>query len=418
MSTSWAFCIKHLELLSKFTNHAPQCTVAKMPNRRIIYDSEDEDAGFSPINSPIRGGLDVADDAIALQGDAVGPQLGESAIDQRSTDPDFFQKVYDEQQHVPGSAANSRAEGASSDRQKSSDPKAKNSSSITDPTEKSAKRKSRLAVNSKDFADLTQVTTPRKDGSSGSHKDVYEFPSSDGEGDNAKPKTKATTAKTYNKRKRGESATPASAVPSSSPARLSARSQGLSLTRMEEYEVQSSKPARKKTSNGTQRTSDGLDEDVDLLVVPRTAETNQSHAEPCDGRDGQDSVVFDTLDEAPKPTKETATSFFIAPPNHLTTSQKQEYVRVSGSSEHDNQAGHEDALPIQHLDTQTQKLRSSEATIAYTTPSRYCSSAPAFPERPENDGRNSSGLTSSSKRAQNSMVRTTEVSLSRLCPLH
>ncbi|KAK2607903.1 hypothetical protein N8I77_006546 [Diaporthe amygdali] len=379
-----------------------------MSNRRIIYDSEDEDAGFSPINSPVKGGLDAADGAIALQGDALGQQLGESAIDQRSTDPDFFQKVYDEQQHVPDSAANSRAEGVSSNRQKSSDPKAKNSSSLTDPTEKSAKRKSKLAVNAKDFADLTQVTTPRNDGSSGSHKDVYEFPGSDGEGDNAKPKAKATTAKTYSKRKRVGSATPASTVPSSSPARPSARSQGLSLTRMQEDEVQSPKSARKKTSNGTQRTSDGLDEDVDLLVVPRTAETNQSPAEPCDGHDGQDSVVPDTLNEAPKSTKETATSFFIAPPNHLTTSQKQEYVRVSGSSEHDNQAGHEDALPIQHLDTQTQKLRSSEATIAYTTPSRYCSSAPAFPERPENDGRNSSGLTSSSRRAQNSMVRTTE----------
>ncbi|KAL1850151.1 hypothetical protein Daus18300_013019 [Diaporthe australafricana] len=382
-----------------------------MSNRRVIYDSEDEDAGLSPINSPVKGGVEATDGSIVLAGDAGGePRLGESTIDQRSTDPDFFQKIYNEQQHIADSAPIGRVEGISSDKQRSSDLKAKNSSSITDPTLKSAKKKkTRATVEARDFADLTQVTTPRNDGSSGSHKDVYDFPSSDGEGDGVEPKTKAKTAKTYSKRKRGQAVTPATAMSSSSPAHPSVRKQGLSLTHMQDDEDVSPNPSRKTRSNGTQQTPDGVDEDVDLLVVPRTADARQAPTGSQDGGEGQGSVVPDTLNELQNTGNQMPASFFIAPPNHLTASQKQEYLRISGSSELDSHANHENALPVPLPETQAQKLRSSEATIAYTTPSRYCSSAPGFPEHPENDGRNSSGVTTSSRQgSRNNAVHIAE----------
>lgn len=386
-----------------------------MPNRRVINDSEDEDAGFSPVNSPVKERVDATDGAIALEGDAgVQTQPAHSTIDQRSTDPEFFHKIYeDQQQHVPESARDRRVEGISSDKQKSSDPNAKNSSSITDPTLKDSKKKAKTAVNARDFADLTQVTTPRNDRSSGSRKDVYDFPSSDGEDGGAGPKTKTRTPKTYGKRKMGQNATPGKAVPSSSPAHPLASKKGLSLKHTQDDEDASPKPGRKKRGNGTRRSFDGLDEDVDLLVVPRTAETSQTPAGPQDLSEDHDAVVPETLNEPQDTANQTPASFFIAPPNHLTVSQKQQYLRMSGSSEHDDNASRENALLLPHPETQASKLRSSEATIAYTTPSRYCSSAPGFPELPENDGHNFSGLTTStSRRARNSAADYAGVSLS------
>lgn len=386
-----------------------------MPTRRVINDSEDEDAGFSPINSPVKDRVDATEGPVTtLDGDAgVELQHADSTIDQRSTDSEYFQKIYDEQQHVPGSAWNRRVEGISSDKQKSSDPTAKNSSSITDPTLKDSKKKRKTAVDARDFASLTQVTTPRNDGSSGSHMDVYDFPSSDGEGGGVRPKDKARSTKTYGKRKRGQTATSGAAIPSSSLAHPSASNQGLALTHTQDEEAMP-QPARKKKKqkgNGNQESLEGPDEDVDLLVVPRTEETSQSPAHPQVGDEGQEAVIPDTLNEPQNTTNQTSASFFIAPPNHLTVSQKQEYLRMSGSSEHDGRGSREDALPLPQPETQAQKLRSSEATIAYTTPSRYCSSAPGFPELPENDGRGSSELTASiNRKTQKSTVDYTAVS--------
>ncbi|KAK7707506.1 hypothetical protein SLS64_007025 [Diaporthe eres] len=298
-----------------------------MPTRRVINDSEDEDAGFSPINSPVKDRVGTTVGAIALEGDAgVELQLADSTIDQRSTDPEFFQKIYEEQQHITEAARNNRVEGLSSDKQKSSDPNAKNSSSITDPTLKGSKKKPNMAVDARDFASLTQVTTPRKDGSSGSRMDVYDFPSSDGEGGGARPNTKSRTTKTYGKRKRGQTAIPGAAIPSSSPVHPSAGNQGLSLTHTQDDEEAMPKPARKKRGSSTQKALDGPDEDVDLLVVPRTAETSQSPAQPQDSNEGQDAVVPDSLIQPQDTANQAPASFFIAPPNHLTVSQKQEYL--------------------------------------------------------------------------------------------
>lgn len=376
-----------------------------MPTRRVINDSEDEDADFSPINSPVKDRVDTTVGAIALEGDAgVELPLADSTIDQRSTDPEFFHKIYEEQQHVPEAARNNRVEGIS-DKQKSSDPNAKNSSSITDPTRKDSRKKPKTAVDARNFASLTQVTTPRKDGSSGSRMDVYEFPSSDGEGGSARPNTNSRTTKTYGKRKRRQTGISGADIPSSSPAHPSASKQGLSLTHTRDEEEALPKPARKKRGSGTQKALDSLDEDVDLLVVPRTAETNHSPSQPQDSNEGQDVVVPDSLNQPQDTANQAAASFFIAPPNHFTVSQKQEYLPMSGSSEHDDHTSRENALPLPHPETQAQRLRSSEATIAYTTPSRYCSSAPGFPELPEDDGRNSSVLTTSiSRKAQKSTV--------------
>lgn len=378
-----------------------------MPNRRVINDSEDEDAGFSPINSPVKDRLAAPDGAIALGVDAgLELQPADSFIDQLSTDPEFFQKIYDEQQHFPECARNSRIEGISSDKQKSSDPSAKNSSSITDPTLKDS-NKAKTAVSARDFANLTQVTTPRHRASN-----VYDFPGSDGEVDSARPETKSRTAKTYGKRKRGQTVASGAAAPSSSPEHPSAGNQ-LSLTHIQDEADALPESARKRRRGANQKGLDGPDEDVDLLVVPKTAETVQFPAQSHEANQGQDSMIPDTLNEPQETANHMPASFFIAPPNRLTVSQKQEYLRMSGSSEQDEHASRGNASPLHQPETQAQKLRSSEATIAYTTPSRYCSSAPGFPELSEDNGRNDSGSTTSTgRKALNSTGDYTGVSLS------
>lgn len=375
-----------------------------MPTRRVINDSEDEDAGFSPINSPSKDRVAATNGAIPLEADVgVELRLADSNIDQRSTDPEFFQKIYEQQQHTPGSARNNRVEGISSDKQKSSGPNAKNSSSITDPTLKSSRKKPNAAVDAGEFVALTQVTTPRNDGSGGSRVDVYDFPSSDGEGGDARPKAMARTTKTYGKRKRGQTSRSGAAISSSSPIQPSASKQ--------DDEELLPKPAQRKRRNGSRKASEGLDEDVDLLVIPRTAALSQSPAQPQAGNEGPDVVVPDTLAEPQTTASQTPASFFIAPPNHLTISQKQEYLRMSGSSEHDYHASRANGFAMPQPETQAQKLRSSEATIAYTTPSRYCSSAPGFPELPEGDGRGSAeSMISTSTKTKNSTVDYTAVS--------
>lgn len=392
----------------------PGSTVATMPDRNVIDDSEDEDARFSPINSPTKDRVAAPDGKIASGADASLEQLpADSTIDQRSTDPDFFQQIYEGQQRFLQSPRDSKVEDLSSDKQKSSDQGAKNyknSSSITDPTLTHPKRRAKAFIGARDFANLTQVTTPRHHGS-----DIYDFPVSEGEGDDAGSKTKSRTAKIYGKRKRGQTAASAAIPPGSSPSHASASNQ-LSLTHIHDEDGAWPKSARKRRRNGTQKTLDGLedDDDVDLLVVPRTAETVQ-YPQSQGGSDCQDAAIPDTLNEHQDTANHVPASFFIAPPNRLTVSQKQEYLRMSGSSDPDGHASHGQPSPLPQPETQAQKLRSSEATIAYTTPSRYCSSAPGFPELPEDAGRDGSGsTTSTSRKARGRIADCTGVSSSHL----
>lgn len=377
-----------------------------MPDRKVIYDSEDEDAGLSPLNSPFQGHATNAD--VALEGEAIDAtgqlQHVMDISETRSTDPDFFRKVYDEQQVldaevVPDSARDGPRNMGSSDRLKSSSRNAKdNSSSLTDPTLKSAKGVNR--VERADFTSLTQVTTPRNAVPS-LPRDVYDFPSSNEEGDAAEtstPKRKAKVTKSFSKRKRGEIVTPAKTAVSSSPAHPSSQDGGLTTQPRDEDE--SARPSRKKRKSGTQQSLAQIPEDVDLLVIPRTADVNESPAEARVGNEGSGGTVPDTYKEEQSAIEHPPASFFIAPPSRLTASQKQEYVRVSGSSDHEREEKHGSSFPVPQAQTQVQQIRSSEATIAYTTPSIYCST-PNFPDLQETGDRGSSGTMASIRQRAN-----------------
>lgn len=369
-----------------------------MRDRRVVYDSEDEDEGFSPVNSPAKGG----EPAVVLTTDDDDKAGGAGHVDEltsdsRSTDPEFFKSIYEHQQRQQDATAETfpvppgPGQQRSSDKQKSSDPKAKdNSSSITDPTLKSARKRAMGRVDAKDFASLTQVTTPSAP--SAKQKDVYDFPLSDEEGvPRGEPaflrmrarKTRNKEESTQGKRKREQRpADPEDALTTSSPSQPLTRARGSCPSHAIQIEDDSSpRPAKKKRNRIQRQDQRQAPDDVDLLVIPTTAEMEDPLTETYAGINDQGSVVRDTFDMPPPSIDPPPASFFIAPPARLSASQKQEYLPVSGSSELDDVEGRQEPSlpPPKPPQTQGELPPNTDSTILYTTPSRYCPSAPPLP---------------------------------------
>lgn len=397
-----------------------------MRDRRVVYDSEDEDEGFSPVNSPVlspvKGGADDVQDR-AREG------VAEPTSDSRSTDPEFFKQIYEAQlqqvateETVPDTEETASRQPGPSGKQTSSGPKAKdNSSSLTDPTLKSAKKRAAGGTDaSKDLAGLTQVTTPSAP--SAKQRDVYDFPLSDGESSmppepaiaRTLSKKKAAAAKGKRRREQqqqqpahlDEAAGAGTCDNHSSPPRLSAKTRGSSPSRAIQIEDDGSspppRPARKRRKGSARRQDQRADtpDDVDLLVIPTTADMDNLPPRPDDARDNEvvsidessSSRVADTLEMTrPPPSREPPpASFIIAPLGRLSASQKQEYLRVSGCSELDGRDDDEDEGTDQRQDppslppprpvqTQDNLPPNTDSTIPYPTPSRYCPSAPPLP---------------------------------------
>lgn len=356
-----------------------------MRDRRVIYDSEEEEQGLSPPNSPAKG--EAPRMVMSAKDDHDGLRMGHGTGDSRSTDPEFFQRIYEDQQ---------KATAVSDLNPKAQD----NSSSITDPILKGAKKTAPLGnLAAKDSQDFTQITTPST--CQPKQKDVYAFSLSDEEGAPAMLRTTSTRSKTAGKRKRGRSAAPDPdldpdrATVVSSPPRLSDPSQ----CTLGQEDDDSRRPTRKKRKSARDQCMRQIPEDVDLLVVPTPAvmsddppdETNVAH-------DGIDSVGSDKRGTQGADHGHSPASFFIEPPDVFTSSQKREYLRVSGYSELDRDDNQQQASPPVLKPAQSQGQRpisTNVSTIAYTTPSRYASSIAPLPILDSLDGRSSNWVASS-----------------------
>lgn len=403
-----------------------------MAHRRVICDSEDEDGGgeFSDLdnnnNSPARH---------HDGGEQRPPEHPNS--DSRSTDPDFFRRIYEDQQkYFPNNIPDTLTSPQQLQQPMSSSPpvskqQQKSSSSLTDPTTLSRrslktreKKKKKQTTEPKELANMTQVTTPDAP-VTGKRKDIYDFDFSDEEGAStaAKPKFKATkseaSANKDGKRKRSTPKAPfeeADAQSASSP-RFSMRAHGSSATRPIEVDDDDDKeesrgPTRKKRKSGDQKqTAREIPDDVDLLVIPTTADVRDTPAEMNEGEGNLGSIINDTFEAPQNRSDPVSTSSLIIVPPSLTASQKQQYLRVSGSSELDQNKfggtdGQQQQASLPALKSQTQGLRSTntESTIPYTTPSRYGSSlAPLGGVEGQND-HNVPDL-SSERRTQLDMVQ-------------
>ncbi|KAK0651478.1 hypothetical protein B0T16DRAFT_404012 [Cercophora newfieldiana] len=331
-----------------------------MAPRREILDSEDEGSDFSPIKEAVGENLDH------LNRDAHGEDQDQPHVEPqdditntsslKSTDPSFFRRVYEEQRVISHNKNNVSNQGPAPEADMSlsqpmSQPKGSSSlTSIADPGMTRQPRKPRDATKT-DIVDLnlTQLTTPKREVTKG-NVDPWEVPSSPlpNLGVGSASKSASKELKTYGKRKR-ISQQSASSQPSHDP-----------------YDFPSTadpSPARttKKTKRGMQSPLPTLGEDSSpVMLVPRTEEEGSSarrsarKKRPSLRSLGQDSVIPET-------------GLYVTP-SALTASQKQQYQLVSLSSD-PGQEALEPALPVMPLKS------SMATTIAYSTPSRFGSSA-------------------------------------------
>ncbi|PSR85537.1 hypothetical protein BD289DRAFT_257825 [Coniella lustricola] len=321
----------------------------RMPERRVIYDSEDEDGdeGFSLPNSPSKAlftesgdhdGDNNDDGEMTLPTDNGDNTVVGSISDARSTDPEFFRQLYESAQKtpvtdaiVPDSAAqqdvqDDNAHTSSSIRQKAS-------SSITDPASTRTKRKTmgQIRAQSRRLLDCTPVTTPTAPISG--QKDIYDFTLSDG--DEEDPSVRRVPANIFAARKMPEVET-VKKNKKRRPALLEDAILDSSSPQLPQAPGAADDKWNSKIEDKGRQTlwlenQSQIPDDVDLLrFTPASSGL----------------AVDASLQAASK--EPSSASFIIAPPSRLTASQKQEYLRLSDISEADRESHYEQpSLPPQ-----------------------------------------------------------------------
>ncbi|KAB5586197.1 hypothetical protein GE09DRAFT_1073711 [Coniochaeta sp. 2T2.1] len=340
-----------------------------MAPRGEILDSDEEDNDFSPAQSP----------GAARQSDAAGADGLESPRKHRaeSTDPSFFRDVYDDQHvsAVNAQQSSSRVAALSNDPvSTSSNPPPNLShldnqnehshlSSITDPVPASRRKEKKTAM--KDAVDLTQITSPGRPTPS-LPADIWDFPASQDDAPAPAP-TSSAKKKIILKLKKPEKrkSTLSSSITSPEQQMSSGMLPPLAVTPAEQP---TSKPRQKKRRISSSGEPHADDEEIDLLVIPRSEDKvapTSNFITPTNGGNSS-SIVEDS-------TKVRATQILVVPATTLTASQKEEFKFVSLDSETDNtreQAGlATPGVPFDDL-----QKSSGNATIKYPTPSEFASS--------------------------------------------
>ncbi|KAK4151214.1 hypothetical protein C8A00DRAFT_17363 [Chaetomidium leptoderma] len=319
-----------------------------MAPRREILDSEDDD------------GSDFGDAAAPRDDPHEFETIGAShSAGTDSTDPSFFQRIYDQQKAaadgqdvIPDTAPSGPAASAWTDISSApppgQKPQAKDYSSltsITDPSPASRRPKRTRDIPQAEVIDLTDITTPRKEAASRS-SDVWDMPTS--------ARSQRNT-RTYGKPK---------------PAQLSLEQEAPLDTMpdtQDPYAFPESTPPTRKTKRGVPPSSSAqqAQDSSPVMLVPteeaassdrRTRSSRKKKA----GFGGVESSLPDTAVPSLYVTQST-----------LTASQRQEYRVVSLSSEAMPE-GPETLLAAGQSGLGGGELyRSSGATtIAYPTPSR------------------------------------------------
>jgi hypothetical protein len=338
-----------------------------MAPRREILDSEDDGSDFGDVPLFADEEQMPGDDAVAAhESDQTIINASRSAGTD-STDPSFFQRIYDQQQAAadvhdvipdtapadPNVSAWTEVSSAPPPGQK---PRAKDPStltSITDPAPASRRSKKTREVPQTEIIDLTDLTTPRKEVASGA-SDIWDVPTS--------TKSQRST-RAYGKRKLAqlslEQEVPTGTMPDTQdPYAFPA----------------SSPPARKRSKRGNPSSSAQQPPDsspVMLVQLPAEEPPPSSDRQTRSSRRKNASSGPGTTNSSMPDT--APPSLYIAQ-STLTASQKREYVSVSLSSEDVPEVA-DRFLPGQSSVGGGEVYKSSGATtIAYPTPSRIGSS--------------------------------------------
>ncbi|KAL8296642.1 hypothetical protein RB597_005967 [Gaeumannomyces tritici] len=355
-----------------------------MATRRVIEDSDDDGSDLSPLKSPAYSLLtDVADrddhdyhlaDDHAAPGPALpdgGPSGAQQASRSGSTDPAFFERVYQEQSRtveplgratIPQTAAAPSNDASSGGRQ------SETRSSITDPTSKGGRR--RTSGGAAAVADLTQVTTPGRpsrkaaaaaDAAAAAVWDVPSSPATAGKGSSSKAAT------TYGKRKRAH-ASAGFATLEAGPAEAASSSLSSPVAKRPRAAAQASprSPGAQLADElglggGNIQVAAGAGDDVDLVVIPRSGDRVQPSGA---GSDATSAPGQTQIRETQNATIE------VMLPQTLSSSQKQAYKVFTLSSE-PSPEDDGSSLP-NRIDYSDHK--SSGITVAVSTPSHFASS--------------------------------------------
>ncbi|GAB1313099.1 AT hook domain-containing protein [Madurella fahalii] len=325
-----------------------------MAPRREVLDSDDDGSDFGEGADFVDANSDHADE---LPRDKPHDASLNTSTD--STDPSFFQRLYDQQQAAatidsadgqetipdtaPPEATASTWTNVSSAPPAGQKPPAEDLSSltcVTDPALTSRKLKRSHGDRQLEVIDLTDITTPRKEAAS-RKSDVWDLPSTT---------RSQTTTRMHGKRKStGQQPSPQQEETSGMP------------PTQDPYDFPDSTPqTRKKAKRGTPPTS----ESPVMLIPSEEAISSDGRTRRGRGRNGGSSLGSSIPDTAPQ--------LYIAP-STLTASQKQEYRMVSLSSDAVPET-FEQSLPTQPFTAGEVYKSSGVTTVAYPTPSRIGSS--------------------------------------------
>lgn len=335
-----------------------------MAPEREILDSEDEGSDLSPAKTQTSDDENLYSREIHDQDHEADHMPDDNTATNhsslKSTDPVFFQRVYDEQQAaasmqydpvtpnpeaIPGPPSHTeQGTGASS------------MTSLTDPPPPGRKTKRTGGSNLKEMADITQITTPSGEPRS-RVSDPWDVPSSLP----PLPPTASDTpvslrkpSRTYGKRKlSSEQSTNASRdemPPTQDP-------YAFPSTADQEPAPRVRKRVKRQTESSIPEEDQASNSRYDLPPV----EDESIFTRQPSGR----GTVWDTSSASVFPDT-YATGLYIKP-SALTASQKQQYELVSLSSE----PGPEPSFPAALSDATQMQKSSCASTIAYPTPSQY-----------------------------------------------
>ncbi|KAK4097137.1 hypothetical protein N658DRAFT_527274 [Parathielavia hyrcaniae] len=346
-----------------------------MAPRREILDSEDDGSDFG--DGALSGDeTEMRRDDFEAARETVIDASRSACTD--STDPSFFQRVYDHQQaaagehHVipdtapaiPAASAWTELSSAPSPGQKPPAHKDPSSlTSITDPRPRNWRSKRTRDVAPSEVIDLTDLITPRTEPPSGA-SDVWDVPAS--------TRSQQRTTRTYGKRKTAQLSLEHTAAPGET----------MPYTQDPYALPQSSPPVRKKrNTRGTPSSSaqqpPGSTSPVMLVHVPPAEEPPSSdrrtRRSSRKNRAGVGAGASSTATESSVP--DTAPPSLYIAQGTLISSQKREYAVVGSSADAEALPAVSETFPGQSLVGGGQVYKSSGATtIAYPTPSRIGSS--------------------------------------------
>ncbi|KAK0740694.1 hypothetical protein B0T18DRAFT_214428 [Schizothecium vesticola] len=311
-----------------------------MAPEREILDSEDEGSDFSPAKTQIADDANLYSREIYDQDLEPGHDPDDNTATNhsslKSTDPVFFQRVYDEQQ-AAGTGASSLT-------------------SLVDPPPLRYKTKRTGASNLKEMANITQITTPS--GEPGSRiSNSWDVPSSPPPLPATASETPASLTKpsrTYGKRKLSSEQ---SANTSRDEIPPTQDPYAFPSTADQEPAPQVRKRMKRQAESSVPEENQEPNSKYDLPPV----EDESVFTRQLSGR----ATLWDTSSASVFPDTYAA-GLYIAP-SALTASQKQQYQLVSLSSE----PGPEPFFPAVLSDATQMQKSSCASTIAYPTPSRY-----------------------------------------------